>query len=584
MGAMALTFAACSSEDEVAQVNPTFDGKAVKAEFSINLPGKYATRMQTAITQDDGTLGVYRTIPQANIYLAPYVTAAQADADPVAVTDAKQGTVTLTEDLGLADHAKALDKWYKEVTVPVGTNAFVVYAQPEVSTEYAKNGSLTMSPADPFANLADVKFELKPIHAEALDGSAIADALTTLANTAGVPYNTAASAAWKDIKATENEFYANAYQTLISLKAGAKTDVLAFLNDFQAILIDNSGDATNGIDVKVKPAVQTAIDAVNAAPDFTAEAGIPDGAAVLTFAEGAFKYVTTDFITGVKWGSNSYAYPASLWYRVNTGIRASNEIQSTNVGDNTWKAFIEGLTAAEKNVTASTQSVALVNPLQYAVGNFEAQVKFEAANLEVKKTVVTDYTTDPATTTEEVVESVPVNKLTLTGILVGDQKNVDWQFKPLVGTDAAPVAAQVIYDTDLINKTFDATDYKKASQILVLETAEDQKAVNVALEFKNETGKAFTGKDGIVPAGGKFYLIGQLNLDPSNVAEGGATTGNANLIFQQDYKTIAKFLVKKLEGTAYNTIPDLRAPKLEFGLSVNLTWQKGYTFDIVIGE
>lgn len=583
MSAMALTFVACSSEDEVAQVNPTFDGKAVKAEFSINLPGKYATRMQTAITQDNGTLDAYRTIPQANIYLAPYVTAAQADANPVAVTDAKQGTVTLTEDLGLADHTNALDKWYKEVTVPVGTNAFVVYAQPEVSTEYAKNGSLTMSPADPFDNLANVKFELKPIVTGALDGSAIVQALNTLASTKGTPYVGKEEAAWSAIQAADNEFYANAYQTLISLKAGAKTDVLAFLNDFKAILKDNTGDAENGIDVKVKAAVQTAIDAVNAATDFTAVAGIPDGAAVLTFAEGAFKYVTTDFITGVKWGANSYAYPASLWYRVNTGIRASNEIQSTNVGDNTWKAFIEGLTAAEKNVTASTQSVALVNPLQYAVGNFEAQVKFEAAELKVMKEVVIDEAT--GTTEEKEVESVPVNKLTLTGILVGDQKNVDWQFKPLAGTDEAPVAAQVIYDTDLINKTFDADDYKKASQILVLETAEDQKAVNVALEFKNETGKAFTGKDGIVPANGKFYLIGQLNLaDPSNVAADGATTGNAKLIFQQDYKTIAKFLVKKLEGTAYNTIPDLRAPKLEFGLSVDLTWQKGYTFDIVIGE
>ena len=43
MGAMALTFAACSSEDEVA-VNPTYDGNAVKTQFAFNIgQGQFAT-------------------------------------------------------------------------------------------------------------------------------------------------------------------------------------------------------------------------------------------------------------------------------------------------------------------------------------------------------------------------------------------------------------------------------------------------------------------------------------------------------------------------------------------------------------
>ena len=31
--------------------------------------------------------------------------------------------------------------------------------------------------------------------------------------------------------------------------------------------------------------------------------------------------------------------------------------------------------------------------------------------------------------------------------------------------------------------------------------------------------------------------------------------------------------------SAYNVIPDLRSPKLEFGLSVNLEWKEGLTFE-----
>jgi hypothetical protein len=31
---------------------------------------------------------------------------------------------------------------------------------------------------------------------------------------------------------------------------------------------------------------------------------------------------------------------------------------------------------------------------------------------------------------------------------------------------------------------------------------------------------------------------------------------------------------------AYNTIPDLRTPKLELGFSVDLTWQSGHEYTI----
>ena len=178
---------------------------------------------------------------------------------------------------------------------------------------------------------------------------------------------------------------------------------------------------------------------------------------------------------------------------------------------------------------------------------------------------------------EGVEETVPVNKLKLTGILIGDQKNVDWQALPIANADA-----MVIYDTDLIATTF-STAYDVASQTLVLETAQD--AVNVALEFQNDSEVDFTGVNNcIIPAGTKFYLIGKLDISEEGKNYKQMTEGKATAIFQQDFKTIAKFTINTLENTAYNIVPDLRTPKLEFGLSVDLEWQKGYEFEIGIGE
>lgn len=105
-------------------------------------------------------------------------------------------------------------------------------------------------------------------------------------------------------------------------------------------------------------------------------------------------------------------------------------------------------------------------------------------------------------------------------------------------------------------------------------------------ELTNNTGKRFKGKDGYVPAGAKFYLLG--TLTPSNGTGYDAT--KLNQVFKQDYVTTANFTIvtnndeghDKGLGAAYNVIPDLRTPALSIGLSVDLTWQSGLTFDITM--
>jgi hypothetical protein len=102
--------------------------------------------------------------------------------------------------------------------------------------------------------------------------------------------------------------------------------------------------------------------------------------------------------------------------------------------------------------------------------------------------------------------------------------------------------------------------------------------VKVALEFINND-KDFIGKDGIVPVGTKFYLVGSLKAGDYKNNAGYTATGGK--VFKQDFVTRAKFSIANLTK-AINTIPDLRNPKVELGLSVDLSWKTGIPFDIVI--
>lgn len=104
--------------------------------------------------------------------------------------------------------------------------------------------------------------------------------------------------------------------------------------------------------------------------------------------------------------------------------------------------------------------------------------------------------------------------------------------------------------------------------------------VYFALELTNNSGTDFYGNDGLIAAGMKFYLIGE--LDPE--AGTGVTTPYGTTpqsVFRMDYKTKANVTISSLKN-AYVTIPDLRASQLVLGLSVDLTWEQGKVFDVVI--
>ena len=109
----------------------------------------------------------------------------------------------------------------------------------------------------------------------------------------------------------------------------------------------------------------------------------------------------------------------------------------------------------------------------------------------------------------------------------------------------------------------------------------------MAIELENNSNSDFYGVDGIILKGQKFYLVAKLGV---NSGTGSITWPNETYrypksgtqrVFMQDYTTTAKLNIKSLKN-AYSTIPDLRSVELQLGLSVDLTWQSGLTFDVPI--
>ena len=157
-------------------------------------------------------------------------------------------------------------------------------------------------------------------------------------------------------------------------------------------------------------------------------------------------------------------------------------------------------------------------------------------------------------------------------MLIGGQKNVDFAFAPV-----SSAAEKTIYDAAVGTNNAGigvTTTGQVVNRTLVLQTAGAQTPgevrVNFALEFVNNSPSAFQGVDGIVPVRGKFYLVGRLT-----------NTAAHHNVFFQDHNTIATVTINSLRN-AYNCVPDLRAPKLELGLSVDLKWEEGLKQDVTI--
>lgn len=611
MGAMALVtpllLSSCSSDDPSGQVAPTPTGETVKTSFtlSVGLPkgngsngakGNFGTRMTDAVAQAQEKTE-FRGMD--NMTLIPFTTgAAVTTSDNPAGSNINLPNATantLTQDqLTKTGNAHV----YTDVSVPVGVQSFLFYgkavdatAGTDASTapEMFKYGSLTtagLSNGTP----SGISFTPKQIYSESAADSKATSMATYLTTIAGSSYTDAQSTEhkWSAVTADasgQGSALATLYKNFTSLSAGSSVSVQDAVQELytslNSLLSGNQTDVNKGIinaiiaNIKAGASVSTdgTVTLNDTYTGFPANINLPDGAVTVKCTDGTFAAQTSATYTssGTQVAALSdYVYPANLWYRANTLIKTSEKVLTDKYVDGTaWDKILDNYDG-DGVVKNSTASIALKDQIQYAVGRLSMTVKVAEGTL---------YDGNGETVT------VPTEGFPVSAVLIGDQRKVDFQFAPVSKTDKQ----YTIYDKELsgINAT---TKASTANNTLALETPEDEN-VNVLLELTNNTGKRFKGKDGYVPAGGKFYLLGTLTPSNGKVNDQASTT--LKQVFKQDYVTTANFTIvqntkdastnpnqDKGLGAAYNVIPDLRTPTLSIGLSVDLTWQTGLTFNI----
>lgn len=563
-------FTACSSEDTF--TGGSFSGESVKTQFAINVPavGKSDARMGEDIVQGQNTV-VFRGM--SNIRLVPF----KLGSNPSTATDPLTGSESLYYNaielgaIGSSDlTSTAKYKVYDDVELPIGVNAFLFYGEATDKSGDASdktNGALVPSYStqglEAGKTLADVHFDLKGI----LVGD---DYQTTQTGLLAILDGIAKTEGWKDATGTLKPYY----DSFIGMKAGSANNILLAVQDlYNAVKGDVLADE-NGLKAKIATKIEEYFTPSGSSVPYTltykttslaqypAGIGLPDGAVQVAWSTDHFEYTSNvDYDGGTSMnvsGLDKYVYPASLYYWDNTSLKTSNSQQSNNYGTNDWNTIINTL-YSEWAVTASTQSVALAKTINYAVGRLDVKAAFDTGDI---------YDANP---NGQQPVRIPDAGFTLTGVLIGGQKNVGWNFTPLT-TDNTE---KTIYDAVVDDGTGGTVGVTRTSGLknrtLVLETAgKASEKVNFALEFTNNSGQAFYGKDGLVPVGGKFYLVGQLSADGSHAK-----------VFEKDYYTTAIVTINSLKN-AYNCIPDLRSPKLELGLSVDTKWEEGLSQEVTI--
>lgn len=545
------------SEDEP-NVNPT-EGETVKTSFAISLPYQFGTRMSGDNVQANGNF-----LGMQNIRMFPLTT---AGADGVALS--RMITLgNITAD-GLTDQTKV----YNDVQVDVDTKNFLFYAlagttAPSTTTAFA-NGYMTDNLSSGVVNTDAIEFKLNRIRENAnfaTDGAAVLQALNGVAAATG----------WS---ASQDEQLKALYDLYIKNTAGSAASVKVLLEDLNNKMTALNTSSTATVAQAVIAAIEKAQTGIEAST-FPRDYNLPDGVAQVAWSGTAFEFVGN---AGVMIGTNAIdpttiCYPAGLYYMANTPIKTTDALDPVFPNFANWANFAADWTGT--SVTATTRGIALTNPVQYAVASLAVKVKCAYSTLADN---AADYADDPTTGGQTQTITVPADGFKLTGVVIGGQpETVGWDFKDLDGKhlmnvydNAVPAEVTAKFGSE------SPANYTLVLEDLVQAAVSDKtqaSVVNIALEFENNSGQSFYGQDGLVPAGAKFYLVGQLNL---NAQQGVTDTTGRTSVFSQDYTTTATFTINSLKN-AYNGIPDLRASKMKFGLAVDLTWQAGVSFDVTI--
>lgn len=641
MSAMALAFSACSSDDTPKAEEVTPDGSTVKAQLAINVGSAASNSRQSAdIIQASGQ----KFRGMENIYLIPvtsaYTTSTGTDAisfaDVIGLTSIDANDYTNPNSVTADEDSH---KVYRDLAIPLGTQNFLFYGTAignAVTTgnnlsavELHKTGALVSAGTDiARANSSsEVSYKLLNISLSTSGTTAKGNLLSVL--------NAAVGAFPEPM--TENSDIDVIYKSFTSQvtgslgKAGSGAAVLKRLQLLYDAVNSLPEDA-DGSTIKSKFMSSTGdlgffyttpfttyftltsnvisyANASSAEATFPTADGLPEGVAYLSFdaSNKIFSYPTEnqyDYTIGS--GDNQISlktinYPAALGYYAATPLKATSSTETT--WPTTPSKWIEANGTSgvwgdwQTTVSASTRTIALVNNINYNVAQLGVVLKKTNSSL-----LANPYNSESTTSV-----SVPVNatSIQLNGIIIGGQPSATtYNFLPVSGDNFS----QVIYDNQLGTSYLSSSnDVTLAAKTLVLDTYKNDittngQVVNFALEFINNTGVDFKGVDGMVYDGQKFYLVGSMKVAATNGTNGNVADDSTiawkslnldenatgyfpayekNRVFVQDFTTTANVTIGSLKN-AYVTLPDLRANILELGLSVDLQWKAGLSFDVTI--
>ncbi len=581
-----LTLAACSTIDE--EYDPSEDSREVLTDLHISVTsGSASTRQTEAITQAQATPR-FRGIQ--DIYLMSF----SINSDVITANDYRQGpridlpqlsgdpTINSIHSNGIYTNNNS--RYYTNVAVPLGTNAFLFYGRAiRDDNDNFVNGLTAvtgLSDAGVAGQAGGISFAPSSIVSDVTSptskANSLAACLTAVANAEG----------W-----STGQYQAD-YAKFIEMTAGSSASICALLQE----IYDKYRGRTDEVSTAIITAITTYADAdtdgkLTMKTDYANYPGsfkLPDGAAYVKWVEDTetpanskFEVVTTATTTETNTGLTaqaltSYAYPAELYYRVNSKIKTddvnthADDYPSTPSWDGdggllSKYPYPDATHAAVVN--RNTKSIAITDQIQYAVGRLDLTIATAAKSNDADEAGTLRDAKDRVITVGE-------NTFPIKGILIGNQRPVDFEFHPS-GTDS-----YVLYDTAFgSGSTTDPYTFQNLvsgesvgpNYTLVYETPEatsnnDENAiVNFAIELENNSGMPFVGQNEmIIPDGTRFYLVGQIN--PKN-----PTTGSFSQVFLQDYYTQVTATISSL-AKAYNVVPDFRDLNLKLSLDV-IDWK-----------
>jgi hypothetical protein len=321
---------------------------------------------------------------------------------------------------------------------------------------------------------------------------------------------------------------------------------------------------------------------------YPANIGLPDGAAYVKWQATAKKFEAKSNDNSMDIETlETKDFPASLSFWGLSNIKTSANTKSTYyTNERSWADILGQYDQDDALVQFDTRSIAIKKPVEYGVGRLDVTV---STNNGVES--LTDAGNNEITIGE---------KFPITGILISNQRAVDYKFET-----KEDQARYTVYDNQIEAGAYlyPGSNLNYRTHTLVLETpfanseytteeqmkTDENANVKIAVEFQNNSTQTIVGRAGfLIYPGTKFYLLGTLmpgkngsNTDDPKYVRGAKKGEYIKQAFVQDYVTTANFTVNSFKN-AYNMLPDLRAPQLEIGLSVDLTWETGITQNITI--